>query len=126
MNTNFLHSNRLNSKSIQQVNDALIVLRHFLELNGKLLPLVFELTYKSDRSKKTEDDIRKIKQVFDSYDYDIESSTVLMDSPILEKIQAAYASIFKRKPELNSKDKLNAFLKELHQLQFNWSRTMAN
>lgn len=126
MNTNFLHSNRLNSKSIQQVNDALIVLRHFLELNGKLLPLVFELTYKSDRSKKTEEDIRKIKQVFDSYDYDIESSTVLMGSPILEKIQAAYASIFKRKPELNSKDKLNAFLKELHQLQFNWSRTMAN
>lgn len=120
MNSDFLHSNRLKTASIQQVNDALIVLRHFVELNNRLLPLLYSLYEKPAPSEKDLSDISKIRNVFDSYQFDVNASVVLMNSPILELIRKSYRSITKNSRHREAKSNLTHFREEFMRLKSNW------
>jgi len=121
MNSDFLHTPKLRTASIQQVNDALIVLRHFVELNYRLLPMLNSLYAKISPTDKDLADIHKIKTVFDSYHFDINASVVLMDSPILELIRKSYSSITQNDGLMHASKNLYDFEKEFKRLQSNWN-----
>ncbi len=120
MNSDFLHTASLKTSSIEQVNGALIVLRHFIELNEKLLPILFTLSEKRDKTAKDFAEIKKIKNVFESYHFDVKSSQVLMNSSILSYIQGAYQSIVANAESLHTEVKFMLFEKELIKLKKNW------
>ena len=126
MNSNFLYDTKLKTASIQQVNDALIVLRHFVELNHRLLPLLYDLHSKTVPTEKDLADIQKIRGVFDSYQFDTNASMVLMDSPVLGLIRESYHSIIGNENEDNAKIRLDKFMSEFARLKSNWNNIRNN
>jgi hypothetical protein len=111
---------------IQQVNDALIVMRHFIDLNGKLLPILHDLTYKKLKSKRDLEDIQKIKLVFVSYQFNTDTSVLFMESNVLELIQNAYTALFNCEEEIQTKQKLVRFQNEYLRLKSNWKSILLN
>lgn len=126
MNSNFLYDTTLKTASIQQVNDALIVLRHFVELNHRLLPLLYELHIKENPTEKDLTDIHKIRSVFDSYQFDVNASMVLMNSPVLELIRESYHSIVQNDRPQQAKTHLDTFRTEFSRLKSSWNSIRNN
>lgn len=126
MNSDFLRAATLKTASIQQVNDALIVLRHFVELNHRLLPMLYSLYEKAQPSEKDLTDIHKIRTVFDSYQFDVNASMVLMNSPILDLIRKSYSSITKNSKLLEARTNLKDFECEFSRLKMNWEQIHSN
>lgn len=126
---NRLIKNRfIQTSAIQQINEATIVLRHFIELSAKLLPFFNELSKKSALLPQEESDRNKIMEVYRNYSFDTSTSEILMESDILEIIRETFKSIEKRKPGKDSdSDKLmNLFKKKHSQLVKNWQQTDMN
>lgn len=120
MNSNFIKNSNLKSASIQQVNDALIVLRHFIHLNSKILPLLHALSKRNNPKEKDHDHIFKIRNVFESYQFDQNASVILIDSPILEMISKAYNAIVKNPRDAKSEKRMQQFLLEYNRLKSKW------
>lgn len=118
----------IQTSAIQQINEATIVLRHFIELSAKLLPFFNELSKKSTLLPHELSDRNKIIEVYRSYGFDTSTSEILMESDILEIIQQTFRSIEKRRPGKDSdSDKLMAiFQNKHHQLVQNWRLTDTN
>lgn len=118
----------IQTSAIQQINEATIVLRHFIELSAKLLPFFNELSKKSALLPQEQSDRNKIIEVYRNYGFDTSTSEILMESDILEIIQKTFSSIEKRKPGKDSdSDKLmTLFQKKHHQLVLNWKQTDSN
>lgn len=127
MRFNSYHNNAIKLESIQQINDGLIVMKHFFDLNHKLLPIYFELNIKKNKTVYDKNDIAKINMVFDNYNFDVTASRILMDSDILDYIQHAYFVIQSDLTGLHEKqDALNLFLNEYKKLKTIWKRIEAN
>lgn len=118
----------IQTSAIQQINEATIVLRHFIELSAKLLPFFNELSKKSTLLPQELSDRNKIIEVYRNYGFDTSTSEILMESDILEIIQQTFRSIEKRRPGKDSdSDKLMAiFQNKHHQLVQNWRLTDMN
>ncbi|WP_343633786.1 hypothetical protein [Fluviicola sp.] len=118
----------IQTSAIQQINEATIVLKHFIELSAKLLPFFNELSKKSVLLPQELSDRNKIIEVYQSYGFDTSTSEILMESDILEVIQQTFKSIEKRRPGKDSdSDKLmTIFQNKHHQLVQNWRLTDMN
>lgn len=118
----------IQTSAIQQINEATIVLRHFIELSAKLLPFFNELSKKSTLLPQEQSDRNKIIEVYRNYSFDTSTSEILMESDILEIIQKTFRSIEKRGPGKDSdSDKLmTIFQNKHHQLVLNWKQTDTN
>jgi hypothetical protein len=118
----------IQTSAIQQINEATIVLRHFIELSAKLLPFFNELSKKSTLLPQEQSDRNKIIEVYKSYSFDTNTSEILMESDILEIIQQTFRAIEKREPGKEAEsDKLMAiFQNKHHQLILNWKQTDTN
>ncbi|MBI3238044.1 MAG: hypothetical protein HYZ43_04230 [Flavobacteriia bacterium] len=88
----------MQSGAIQQVNDATVVLRHFIELSAKLLPFFNELSKKDKLLPREAQDRQRIIDVFHGYKFDTSTSMILMNSSILDTIQRTFQQIEKRIP----------------------------
>lgn len=88
----------MQSGAIQQVNDATVVLRHFIELSAKLLPFFNELSKKDKLLPREAQDRQRIIDVFHGYKFDTSTSMILMNSSILDTIQRTFQQIEKRVP----------------------------
>jgi hypothetical protein len=127
MRFNSYHNNAIKLESIQQINDGLIVMKHFFELNHKLLPIYFELNIKKSKTFNDKSDIAKINMVFDNYNFDVTASRILLGSDILDYIQHAYFVIQSDQTVLHEKQEaLNLFLNEYWKLKKIWKRIEAN
>jgi hypothetical protein len=126
MNTQFLKSQKLGFKAIEEINTALVILRHFIELNAKLLPLLHSLNALQEPSARDLEDMEKIKSVFSTYRFESNSSLILMNSPVLEIIQMNYETIFLKAPLVETNYQLNRFQKEYANLAQNWNLVAAS
>lgn len=121
------HNKRLKLNSIQQINDGLIVMKHFFKLNQKLLPIYFDLHLRKDQNIQNQRDIAKINAVYDTYNFDVNSSKILLNSDILDYIQNAYFVIQNQGTSVQEKqDALNLFLNEYKCLKENWCKIAMN
>lgn len=118
----------IQTSAIQQINEATIVLRHFIELSAKLLPFFNELSKKNTLLPQEQSDRNKIIEVYRSYSFDTSTSEILMESDILEIIQQTFKAIEKRRPGKESdSDKLMTLFQNKHyQLVLNWKQTDTN
>ena len=118
----------IQTSAIQQINEATIVLRHFIELSAKLLPFFNELSKKSILLPQELSDRNKIIEVYRNYGFDTSTSEILMESDILEIIQQTFRSIEKRRPGKDSEsDKLMTIFQNKHlQLVQDWRLTDMN
>jgi hypothetical protein len=115
----------INSNKIKDINDAVIIVKHFIDVSSKLLPILAELQAKEDLSVKEQEDKNKIIQVFNGYNFDTSSSEILLESSALELIKKTYLEIIKgHKSE--AKSNIIAFQNEYTRLKMNWRKATLN
>lgn len=118
----------MRSNAIQQVNDATVVLRHFIELSARLLPFFNELSKKEKLLPQEAQDRQRIIDVFHGYKFDTSTSLILMNSTILDSIQHTFQLIEARIPGQHSKadEAMRHFIEEHDRLVQNWVMTDNN
>lgn len=115
----------LNSDKIREINDAVLIIKHFVELSSKLLPFLVELYDQDELNEKEEQNKQKILEVFNSYSFDTSSSDILLDSPILDLIQQTY-ELIKKKDTNAVKLELEKMRIEYNRLKNNWKTAILN
>jgi hypothetical protein len=115
----------IKSNKIREINDAVIIVKHFIDVSSKLLPFLAELQAKDELSPKEQEDKNKIIQVFNSYNFDTSSSEILLESPALELIKKTYREIITGN-KLEAKDHIIAFQNEYARLKTNWRKATLN
>ena len=120
------HKTIIAYQTIDQINDSVTVLKHFIELNSKLLPALFDLKeiYCPNQTQCLK--IARIQDVFDSYSFTPESSVVLINSSILKLIYASYKAIVNPSHCSNSLEALLDFRTEYNRLKNEWSIIQQN
>jgi hypothetical protein len=117
--------NILNSQKITEINDALVIMQHFIDLSSRLLPFLAKLHAKENLNSKEQSDMNKIISVFNSYNFDVESSEILMNSPVLRLIKSSYHQLLLSEKE-KALEKIEPFMQEYHRLKNNWKRARLN
>jgi hypothetical protein len=113
----------MKSNNIERINQAVVILRHFVDLSAKLLPFLEEINNKPNPSHLEKEDKEKIIDVYSNYHFDPTTSSMLMNSNILHMIRNAYEKLVASQ---NANDELQAFHVELNRLRKNWRLIDAN
>lgn len=119
----------MRSKHINDVNEAILVLRHFIELSAKLLPFLEELECKRVQTIEDRLNKQKIIDVYRNYDFDTNTSVLLMNSNVLELIRDSFDHICNAECARKRRNKsqiLRRFLSEHERLRENWGWIQAN
>jgi len=119
----------MNSSEINNINTANFILRHFVDLSARLLPLLYELKQKKNLTKNEEDSIQKIVSVYKNYNFNTDTSVILINSNVLELIQKTFDRIIncnKSNKSIENTLLLNHFLYERDRLLDVWSTAEAN
>lgn len=107
-------------KNIQEMNEAVFILRHFIDLSSRLLPLLFKIDQKISPSVQEIQDKEKILNVFKTYNFENKTSKLLLESNILELISDCYTHFTSDEVSLTKKNSLTDFLNEYNRLKNNW------
>jgi len=116
-------------RDIHNVNEALLVLRHFIDLSARLLPFLDELQRKKDPTDQEKLDKRKIIAVYESYHFDTKTSEILIGSNILELIRDSFHTLAKPSSQTadeTTQKKLVKFILEHKRLSDKWKFIGAN
>lgn len=119
----------MKKEEITQLNEANLVLRHFVDLSARLLPFLDELQRKRNPTAEELTYKKKIIDVFRNYNFDTRTSEMLIGSNILELIKRSFESISARTHLLRPGQKngsLSHFLREYNRLNEIWSKSAAN
>ena len=116
-------------KQINHINEAILVLRHFIDLSAKLLPFLNDLQRLKNPSIDELRDKNKIILVYENYSFDTNTSLMLLNSNVLDLIKDSFENISKASHFLNPRSNnkiLNNFLQEHRRLKDNWFQINAN
>lgn len=119
----------MKSTEINKLNEANMILRHFVDLSARLLPFLDELQRKQNPSRQEVQNKNKIIDVFESYKFDTRTSELLIGSNILELIKTSFDQIAQTSYFLKPGQKNKAlchFLQEYHRLSDKWCEISTN
>lgn len=119
----------LNFNEINKLNEANLVLRHFVDLSAQLLPFLEQLERKKELSIEEASYKMKIKTVFENYNFDTKTSQMLINSNVLELIQNSFNKIVNSAEVENNrshKRTLRKFLFEHQRLVQSWNFIESN
>lgn len=121
-------NNALRFKEIHHLNEALLVMRHFITLSARLLPFLSELQQKKHPTSTEITNIHKITEVYENYNFDTNVSEMLLNSNILELIKDSFERISDSSHHKNreANRRLNHFLNEYNRLMEKWGEINAN
>lgn len=107
-------------KNIQQVNEAVFILRHFIDLSAKLLPILYKLDQRISPLSEELRDKDKIMAVFRNYHFDTNTSMLFLESNILDLIKINYMNYVNEDSKSEKQKSLADFLNEYNRLKNNW------
>lgn len=115
-------------RQIENINEALLVLRHFIDLSAQLLPMLYVLKQKRNPTQEEYTNIQKIQDVYEQYSFDTETSKLLIDSDVLELIRSSFDNLRNKNSRTRhaARRNLQEFLNEYQRLRDNWELTVAN
>lgn len=117
----------MTTKHIQKLNEAVYILRNFIELSAQLLPFLVELKYSKKPSEDDKIDQENIIDLYKNYAFDEETSVQLMNSPVLSLIHDSFETIIQDNSSKRiSLSKVKKFMKEHDRLQDDWALIDAN
>ncbi len=111
------------------MNEALLVLKHFIDLSARLLPFLDELQRKDTPTEQEQHDKQRIIAVYNNYHFDTKTSEILINSNILELINESFQTLSEcQTPEQYqvAQRKLVTFILEHKRLTDKWSFVNAN
>ena len=118
----------MEAKKIKSLNTAIFVMRHFVELSARLLPIYERITRNDSHNCFTERDKRKIDFVYQTCNVNPKTSEYLLGSNIIALIKNTY-EVLKNRSQINEKiaqEQLEAFQDEYAKLKQDWYITMMN
>lgn len=115
----------MNQYQIKNVNQCIIVLRHFIEVSSKILPTYANLEFKKHLNATEKLQRQKIIEIYNANNFDEQISVFLMNSNILFFIKKLFLSIL-NKDKKSTAEMLGLFTKEYGQLKKSWECQMAN
>ena len=113
----------MKTKDISRINEANLILRHFVNLSARLLPFLDELQRKKNPSLTELRDRNKIIDVYENYSFDTCTSEKLLNSNILDLIKETFEALTHSTyyHKANTKNKILCdFLKEHKRLSDDW------
>jgi len=113
-------------KNIQHMNEAVFILRHFIDLSARLLPLLYKLDIKDEPSPEEIRDKDRIIAVFNTYNFSTNTSKFLLESNILDLIKNCYQLITEENTTEAKREALTSFLNEYNRLKTNWRQVELN
>ncbi|MBI2259652.1 MAG: hypothetical protein HYU67_12260 [Flavobacteriia bacterium] len=114
-------------KEIVLTNVGLNVIKHFIEVNFRLLPIYLTLSVKEEKTNEDIENMLKINALFSSFKFDINTSKKYIDSPVLELIQRAFQYIQNSEIHRTSKNiALEDFVTEYFRLKDKWNWVLSN
>lgn len=116
----------MRTTEIEKINEALVVLRHFINLSAKLLPFLNEL---NTQKKLSHHDLRnreRIIKVYRNYEFDTISSRILLNSNVLDLIKESFEQLAEIDTQAGSTCKLDLFMNEYQRLSADWKYIDAN
>lgn len=117
----------MRTQQINQINEALLIMRHFIDLSARLLPFLEELTSKRKPTKNELNDIERISEVYRNHSFDPKTSETLLDSNILELIQRTFNKISSPRRKQNElPNELGTFWDEYNRLTNHWNYVSSN
>lgn len=126
MKANYPYKQKMNYTIVQEVNSAVCVLKHFIHLNKKILPIFRDLSLITHPTEEQKDKIVRIKEAIDYYQFDNTTSLVFFDSPILEIIKTCYDAIILKKEKKTINNYINDFYTEYEKLTHDWEQVEKN
>ncbi|RFC54605.1 hypothetical protein [Brumimicrobium aurantiacum] len=118
----------MEAKNIKSLNSAVYVMRHFVELSARLLPIYEKITRNEPHSVHSEEDKKKIDIVYETYNVNPRTSEFLLGSNIVALIKKTY-DVLKNRSQQNEKlaqEQLEAFQEEYAKLKQDWYITLMN
>jgi hypothetical protein len=118
----------MDAKNIERLNEAVMTLRHFIELSGRLLPFLSDIYEKITPNEEEVNNRNKIIEVYKNYHFDAQASQILMASPILELINKSYNALVTTQNSNSAETNyyLNQFQTEYRRLQEAWFTVDSN
>jgi len=119
----------MGADEIAHLNEANMVLRHFVNLSARLLPFLDALQRKKNPTLQELKNKNKIMDVFENYNFDERTSEMLIGSNVLELIKKAFDNISQSSYFLKPGQRnpvLNQFLCEYSRLTNSWENTTSN
>lgn len=119
----------MGADEIANLNEANLVLRHFVNLSARLLPFLDTLQRKQNPTLQELKNKNKIMDVFENYNFDARTSEMLIGSNVLELIKKAFENISQTSYFLKPGQRnpvLNQFLSEYTRLTSSWKNTTSN
>lgn len=113
--------------SIRERIKAVYVLQRFVRMSRVLLPLYLDLKSKRSLSLSEESKIQGIRQVYDNFHANPETSKFLINSDILDLIQSVYSWVMSEKGHNpQSFHEYNQFIRESDRLISEWDHQLMN
>ena len=119
----------MKTKDISRINEANLILRHFVNLSARLLPFLDELQRKKNPTLTELRDRNKIIDVYENYRFNTCTSEKLLNSNILVLIKETFETLTHSSYYLNPNTKnhcLRNFLTEHKRLSDDWYQINAN
>src|SRR5690554_5836091 len=116
----------MEAKNIKSLNTAVYVMRHFVELSAKLLPIYEKITRDEPHSIYSEDNKKQIEMIYQGYDVNPKVSEFLLGSDILALIRKTYGEFTYRTKgnEKTAQETIEALESEYERLKQDWYVTM--
>jgi hypothetical protein len=115
----------MKSSEIKNINHALFVLKHFVELSARLLPVLYDFERKANLKSDEERNRNKIINVYQNYAFDVGASRHLINSDVLLLIKESFEAIVYEE-NTRKRRKLRDFLSEYHCLRNQWEIAESN
>ncbi|HLV41838.1 MAG TPA: hypothetical protein VKY37_06140 [Brumimicrobium sp.] len=118
----------MEAKNIRSLNTAVYVMRHFVELSAKLLPMYERITRNEPHSIYSESDKKRIDVIYETYNINPKTSEFLLGSDIIDLIKKTYSELKNRSHnnEKTAQEQLEAFQEEYERLKQDWYVTLMN
>lgn len=115
-------------KNIKSLNDAVYVLRHFVELSAQLLPIYDKITATKQANFNLQSEKEKIDRIYSKHKVNPEVGEFLLGSDIITLITKAYNGLKHRNQidENDVKGNLEKFTEEYARLKEEWYLTLMN
>jgi hypothetical protein len=113
----------MKSEKIERLNHTFTTLKHFVDVSSTLLPILDEINQQAEPSDSDLMDRESIIQIYNTFNFENETSSLLVHSSILELIKKCFHKLVNKE---NAQEELMEFFHEYQYLQKNWSIINAN
>ncbi len=121
-----IKNNRITLETIQHRNEAVFIMRYFIDRSAKLLPILYILDQKENPIKMEIEQKQKIMKIFRTIDFPSYKKIKMSESILLKRIRNCFELITQDISKSEKQKGLIDFLQEYNRLKELWRQVDLN